>query len=88
VNADIASVGQVVDLKKGHNLFRIRIEQLHLNPDVYILGLWIKDKGLKWAPLDYLEAAFEIEVVQNESEDFGIRENFPVPCKFEILEVT
>jgi lipopolysaccharide transport system ATP-binding protein len=88
VNADIASVGQVVDLKKGQNLVRIRIEQLHLNPNVYILGLWIKDKGLKWAPLDYLEAAFEIEVVQNESEDFGIRENFPVPCKFEILEVT
>jgi len=88
VNADIAAIGQVVDLKKGKNLVRIRIEQLHLNPDVYILGLWIKDKGLKWTPLDYLESAFEIEVVQNESEDFGIRENFPVPCKFEILEVT
>jgi len=88
VNADIASIGQIVDLKKGHNVVRLRIEQLHLNPDVYILGLWLKDKGLKWTPLDYLEAAFEIEVVHNESESFGITENSPVTCKFKILEVT
>jgi hypothetical protein len=88
VNADIASIGQVIDLKEGHNLVRLRIEQLHLNPDVYALGLWLQDKGLKWTPLDYLEVAFEIEVVQNESEDFGISENSPVSCKFKILEVT
>jgi len=88
VNADIASIGQTIDLKKGHNLVGLRIEQLHLNPDVYILGLWLKDKGLKWTPLDYLEVAFEIEVVQNESEDFGIKENSPVSCKFKILERT
>jgi len=88
VNVDIASIGQVIDLKKGHNVVRLRIEQLYLNPDVYMLGLWLKDKGLKWTPLDYLEVAFEIEVVQNESEDFGIRENSSVFCKFKILEVT
>jgi lipopolysaccharide transport system ATP-binding protein len=88
VNADIASTGQVIDLNKGHNIVRLRIEQLHLNPDVYILGLWLKDKGLKWTPLDYLESAFEIEVVQNESEDFGITENSPVTCKFQILDMT
>jgi lipopolysaccharide transport system ATP-binding protein len=88
VNADIASTGQVIDLNKGHNIVRLRIEQLHLNPDVYILGLWLKDKGLKWTPLDYLESAFEIEVVQNESEDFGITENSPVTCKFKILDMT
>jgi len=87
VNADIASIGQVIDLKKGHNVVRLRIEQLYLNPDVYMLGLWLKDKGLKWTPLDYLEVAFEIEVVQNESEDFGIRENSSVFCNFKILEV-
>jgi lipopolysaccharide transport system ATP-binding protein len=88
VNADIASIGQVVELKKGHNIVRLRIEQLHLNPDVYILGLWLRDKGLKWTPLDYLEAAFEIEVVNHETESFGIMENSPVTCKFRILEVT
>jgi lipopolysaccharide transport system ATP-binding protein len=88
VNADIASIGQVIDLKKGHNVFRLRIEQLHLNPDVYILGLWLKDKGLKWTPLDYLESAFEIEVVRHESEAFGIKELSPVTCNFKILEVT
>jgi len=88
VNADIASIGQVIELKKGHNIVRLRIEQLNLNPDVYILGLWLKDKGLKWTPLDYLEAAFDIEVVQNESEGFGITENSIVTCKFKILEVT
>jgi lipopolysaccharide transport system ATP-binding protein len=88
VNADIAAIGQVIDLKKGHNVVRLRIEQLHLNPDVYILGLWLKDKGLKWTPLDYLESAFEIEVVRHESEDFGIKELSPVTCKFKVLEIT
>jgi hypothetical protein len=88
VNADIASIGQVVELKKGQNIVRLRIEQLHLNPDVYILGLWLRDKGLKWTPLDYLEAAFEIEVVNHETEGFGTMENSPVTCKFRILEVS
>jgi lipopolysaccharide transport system ATP-binding protein len=94
VSADIALIGQVVELKKGTNVVRLRIEQLHLNPDVYILGLKLSTKGGRWTPLDYLESTFEIEVVHdievahNKSETFGIKEYSPVTCKFKILEIT
>jgi lipopolysaccharide transport system ATP-binding protein len=89
VNADIESIGQVIDLKKGRTIVRLRIEQLHLNPDTYTLGLWLnKTGGSLNIPLDYIESAFEIEVVNFESEDFGIKEVSPVTCKFKILDIT
>jgi lipopolysaccharide transport system ATP-binding protein len=88
VNADIASIGQFVKLKKGYNVVRLKIEQLHLNPDVYILGLRLSDKGVKWTPLDYLESAFEIEVVHNKPANFGIKEYSPVTCIVKILDIT
>ncbi len=87
VNADVASIDQVVDLKKGHNIVRLRIEQLHLNPEVYVLGLWMNktSRSMECAPIDYIESACEFEVVQLESEDFGIQDVSPVTCKFMIL---
>jgi lipopolysaccharide transport system ATP-binding protein len=90
VNADIASIGQVIDLKKGNNIVRVRIEELHLNPEIYTLGLWLNNTGrsLGSIPLDYIESACEIEVVNFESEDFGIKEVSPVACKFKILDIT
>ena len=94
VSADIALIGQIVELKKGTNVVRLMIEQLHLNPDVYVLGLKLSAKGGRWAPLDYIESTFEFEVVQdketaqNKSETFGIKEYSPVTCKFKILETT
>ena len=90
VNADVESIGQVIDLKKGRTIVRLRIEQLHLNPDIYTLGLWLNKTGgsLGSIPLDYIESACEIEVVNFEYEDFGIKEVAPVTCKFKILEIT
>jgi lipopolysaccharide transport system ATP-binding protein len=90
VNADIDSIGKVIDLKKGRTIVRLRIEQLHLNPDIYTLGLWLNKTGgsLGSIPLDYIESACEIEVVNFEYEDFGIKEVAPVACKFKILEIT
>jgi homopolymeric O-antigen transport system ATP-binding protein len=89
VNADVESIGQVIELKKGRTTVRLRIEQLHLNPNIYTLGLWLnKTGGSLDIPLDYVESACEIEVVNLESEDFGIKEVSPVTCKFKILELT
>ena len=89
VNADVESIGQVIDLKKGRTIVRLRIEQLHLNPNIYTLGLWLnKTGGSIDIPLDYVESACEIEVVNLEFEDFGIKEVSPVTCKFKILELT
>jgi len=89
VNAEIASIGQVIHLQKGHNIVRLLIEKLHLNPEIYTLGLWLNRTGrsLGATPLDNVESACEIEVVNPGSEDFGIREVAPVTCKFKILEV-
>jgi hypothetical protein len=90
VNADIDSTGQVIDLKKGRTIVRLRIEQLHLNPDIYTLGLWLNktNRILEGKPLDYIESVCEIEVVNSESKNFGIKEASPVTCKFRILEIT
>jgi len=90
VNADIDSTGQVIELKKGRTIVRLRIEQLHLNPDIYTLGLWLnKTNGiLEGKPLDYIESVCEIEVVNAESKDFGMKEASPVTCKFKVLEIT
>jgi hypothetical protein len=94
LTADTALIGQIVELKKGTNVVRLRIEQLHLNPDVYILGLKLSTKAGRQTPLDYLESTFEMEVVHdkkvahNKSETFGIQEYSPVTCKFKILETT
>ena len=41
VNADSVSLGRSVELKQGRNHFTFRIDRLHLNPGVYIVGLWM-----------------------------------------------
>src|SRR5207245_6530360 len=41
VNADTVSLGRPVHLQKGRNLVRFRIEKLHLNPGIYMVGLWL-----------------------------------------------
>ncbi len=91
VNAEIGVTGQIIELKTGRNIVRLRIEELHLNPEIYILGLWLdkKSKSIGFdPPLDYIESACEIEVVNLEFESFGIKEEGPVTCKFKILDVT
>jgi lipopolysaccharide transport system ATP-binding protein len=91
VNAEIGVTGQIIELKTGRNIVRLRIEELHLNPEIYILGLWLsrKSKSIGYdPPLDYIESVCEIEVVNLESKDDGIKEVSPVTCKFRILSVT
>ncbi len=92
VNADIGSVNQFIDLKKGTNIVRLRIEELYLNPEIYILGLWLNKKSKNWddsqLPIDYIEPAFEIEVAGLESIDVDAKKKSPVTCNFKILSVT
>ena len=89
VNADTVSLGRCINFQTGHNFVRIRIEKLYLNPDVYVLGLWLAPlascSGRK--AFDYVESAFEIEVVNLESEKLGTKTIGAVTCDFEILEV-
>ena len=88
VNADTLSIGKNIALQKGRNIVRLRIKQLHLNPDIYVLGFWLADP-LGGEAFDFIESAFEIEVVNLEAEGFGMRPPFDgvVTCELEILSV-
>jgi len=87
VNADTISLGQVIELRGGRNEVQLRINQLHLNPGSYILGLYLADPlGLV---LDHIESAFEVTVVDLETNRLGRRpvQDGSVFCDFELLGV-
>jgi len=94
VNADTIALGRVIGLQKGHNKVAVRIEQLYLNPGVYVVGLWLAnpiDANFAGAEFDYVESAFEIEVVHlAASKGFGLnsKSDGVVTCHFELLDVT
>jgi hypothetical protein len=85
VNADIVSLGETVRLVEGSNDLRLRNEELHLNPGVYVLGLWIGHSFGK--ALDHVETALELEVVQTGSRGLGMTPTADglVPCRFRLL---
>jgi lipopolysaccharide transport system ATP-binding protein len=83
VNTDTLSIGKVLDLKEGHNKLQLRIENLHLNPGVYILGLWLNDNG---EIFDYIENVTEIEIGSCFTEEFSItpNDNGAINCEFDL----
>jgi lipopolysaccharide transport system ATP-binding protein len=89
VNADTDSAGKIIGLQKGETTVKLRIDQLHLNPGSYLLGLWLDRTGKSSGDdaLDYIESAFEINVIRAKDETFGMHEGGPVVCQFELLEV-
>jgi hypothetical protein len=85
INADTISQGASLDLREGENMVRLRIEEVHLNPGVYILGLWLsRSPGVI---LDHVPAAFEIQVVPTSVHGFGAKplSDGVVLCQFELL---
>lgn len=89
IAADIVSLNQTIVLQKGHNVVRLRIKKLYLNPDVYVIGLWLsclKDNSTLEA-LDCIESAFELEVVKLASQEQSISPYGAVVCNFELLGV-
>lgn len=87
VNADVISLGKSLSLRRGRNTVALRIEEVHLNPGTYIVSLWVGD-ALD-TTLDYVEEAFEIEVVSMNAEGLGVTpgENGVVPCRFDMRMV-
>ena len=69
VNADILRLGRELRLERGTNQVRLSLQQLHLNPGVYDLTLWLGDTV--GAGFDHVEPAFHIEVVALEESGFG-----------------
>ncbi|MCJ7658518.1 MAG: ABC transporter ATP-binding protein [Anaerolineales bacterium] len=83
VNADSVSLGNAVELKKGRNHFKFRINHLHLNPGVYVVGLWLaKSSG---NVLDQIYSAIRIDVVDLEEREFGMRIDGAVTCDFKLV---
>jgi lipopolysaccharide transport system ATP-binding protein len=82
INADIVSQGETLSLKEGRNSVSLRIEEVHLNPGVYVVGLWVGHSFGK--AFDHVEAALEIEVVHAESRGLGMTPRYDglVPCRF------
>ncbi len=86
VNADTVSLGQTISLHQGHNIVRLRISELYLNPGDYTLGWWLANPlGEKY---DFVEAALNIEVVDMESNRLGARPQHDgtVACHFQLLD--
>ena len=88
VNADTVSLGRTLRLEPGEHRLTLRIPALHLNPGVYLLGLWLA--GPMEGILDYVPAAFEVEVVAQQ-HDRGLgrapRYDGLVTCDLELLDV-
>jgi ABC-type polysaccharide/polyol phosphate transport system ATPase subunit len=90
INADSVLVDRVFNLRRGRNLVRLRIKNLYLNPGVYKIGLWLADPiraRSENSPYDYIETAFEIEVVNPASRGNGLKENAFVTCDFDLMEL-
>jgi lipopolysaccharide transport system ATP-binding protein len=87
INPDTVSVGELISLKKGENLVRIKIRELHLNPGLYMLGLWLADPP--FAVYDFLESSLQIEVVARGEYELGTRPlaDGSVTCSYEIEQV-
>ncbi len=88
VNADTIALGQGIQLQEGTNIVRICIRKLHLNPGIYILGLWVADPPAEI--YDYTDSAIMIEVVRLESEGLGLRptDDGSVVCDFDLVGVS
>ncbi len=92
VNTDTVSLGQVINLQQGRNIIKLKIKELHLNPGIYVTGLWIADpiiaNSSSGAPFDFIDCAFNIKVVNFEYEKAGMRPSADgiITCKFEILD--
>ncbi|MFL6198018.1 MAG: polysaccharide ABC transporter ATP-binding protein [Thermoanaerobaculia bacterium] len=82
VNADILSLGLLVSLRPGLNRVRFRIEELLLNPGIYLLGFWLSDSG--GGVLDFTDAALSLEVVEMERERTRPISDGVVPCRFTV----
>jgi homopolymeric O-antigen transport system ATP-binding protein len=70
VNADLLAIGREISLQRGRNLVTLQIRALHLNPGVYLVGLWIASPG--GTVLDHAETALQVEVITLQGPGLGM----------------
>ena len=65
VNADSLLISQSVALEIGLNEVHVKIQQLHLKPGRYPVGVWLANDVSQ--VFDWVESAFEIEVTNDDN---------------------
>ena len=71
INADTVLINRSITLNPGRNRLKLRMKAIHLTPGVYRVGFWLADPIRAMSvsgAYDYLESAFDIEVVNAELE--------------------
>jgi hypothetical protein len=55
---------------------------LHLNPGTYVVAIWLSHAA--GPPIDYIDSAFELDVVRAREQGFGLTPTWDgvVPCEF------
>jgi lipopolysaccharide transport system ATP-binding protein len=86
VNADTIAQGRSVKLRAGRTTVSLQIDSLHLNPGTYVVALWLSRSA--GPPMDYIEAAFELDVVHSRDAGFGVTPTWDgvVPCDFVVTD--
>jgi ABC-type polysaccharide/polyol phosphate transport system ATPase subunit len=82
INADTLSLGKPIELLEGSNTIRFSMDQLHLNPGMYTIGLWAADPPSEVH--DYVPSAALFEVVETETENIRVRADGLIPVDFHI----
>jgi ABC-type polysaccharide/polyol phosphate transport system ATPase subunit len=85
INADTLALGKPVSLREGRNVIQFNIDELHLNPGTYSLGLWAADPPKE--VYDFISSAIPFEVVERDAEMIRVQGDGFVPCKFEWQEI-
>ncbi len=87
VNADIVALGEQIILTTGMNEISLKIEELHLKPGIYTIGLWLANPP--YQAFDHYEQALRLEVVDSEQQKFGIRppKDGSVTCAFSVEQI-
>jgi len=83
LNADTIELGKSIPIRSGRTTVGIRIEQVHLNPGSYIVGIWIGD-SIGHA-LDHIAEAFVLDVVLVRGQGFGKAAHGAVACHFDVV---
>lgn len=88
LNADICIYGQIIHLKQGMTIVKLEIEQLYLHQGTYSIGLYVAKTGMgaNDTIFDYIESAFEIEVISISSDKFVVEPSGAVACRFSFSE--
>lgn len=86
INADTFSFGKGIDLREGKNRLSLRMEQLHLNPGMYTIGLWVADPPGEIH--DYIPSAASLEIVETEKEKIRVQADGLIPVKFSLTHIT